>query len=206
MQAKHFINVLGLGSHHEVDPARVRVGTLGRDDLDRLPVFDLGPQRHEAAIDLRGDAPVADVGVHRVGEIDAGCTPRQAQDLALWRKDVDGVGEEVDLDVFHELFRVRGRFHLTDTGQPLARPYLGCHDLTIGVLVLPVRGDATLGNAIHLRGPDLHFDRHAVGAEQTGVQRLVTVHPRNCNVVLEASRHGLVELVDNAQRPVGIVH
>ena len=182
------------------------MGTLGRDDLHRLAVFDLRPQGHEASVDLCGDAPVADVGVHRVGEIDTGCTPRQAQDLALWREDVDGVGEEVDLDVFHELFRVRGRFHLTDAGQPLARAGLRRHDFTVGVLVLPVRGDAALGDAIHLGGTDLHLDRHAVGTEQTRVQRLVTIHSWNRDVVLEASRHRLVELVNNAKRPIGIVH
>jgi hypothetical protein len=54
-----------------------------------------------------------------------------------------------------------------------------------------VRGDARLGDAMHVLGADLHFDGNAVGAEQRGVQRLVAVDARDRDVVLERPGMGL---------------
>ena len=70
------------------------------------------------------------------------------------------------------------------------------------LLVLPVRGDAGLGDPVHVLGADLHFDRHAVRPEQRGVQRLVAVDARDRDVVLEASRHRLEHAVHDAERAV----
>src|SRR5204863_7352347 len=69
-------------------------------------------------------------------------------------------------------------------------------------LVFPVRGDAGLGDAMHVLGADLHFDGNAVGPEQRRVQRLVAVHARDRDVVLEATRHGLVGRVHHAERAI----
>ena len=51
---------------------------------------------------------VADVGVHRVGEIDRRRAARQRHDLSLRREHVDLVGEEVALDVLEEFLGVTG--------------------------------------------------------------------------------------------------
>ena len=56
---------------------------LRADDLDGLAVLHRRAQRDQAAVDLGGDAPVADVRVHGIGEVDAGRAARQAQDVAL---------------------------------------------------------------------------------------------------------------------------
>ncbi len=58
---------------------------------------------------------------------------------------------------------------------------------------------------MHVRGADLHFDRRAVRAEQRGVQRLVAVHARDRDVVLEAARHRLEHRVHDAERAVARV-
>ncbi len=55
---------------------------------------------------------------------------------------------------------------------------------------------------MHLLGADLHFDGHAVGPEQGGVQGLIAVHARYGDVVLEPAGHGLVDAVDQSQGPV----
>ena len=65
-----------------------------------------------------------------------------------------------------------------------------------------MRGDAGLGHAVHVVGTDLHLDRHAIGAEQRGVQRLVAVDARDGDVVLEAPRHRLVDAVHDAERAI----
>ncbi len=69
-------------------------------------------------------------------------------------------------------------------------------------LVLPVRRDAGFGDAVHLGGADLHLDRRAVRPEQRGVQRLVAVHARDRDVVLEAAGHRLEHRVHDAERAV----
>ena len=57
--------------HHEGLPVtrRAGVGRLGGENLDPFPVFELALQRHQPAVDPRADAPVADLGVHGVGEV-----------------------------------------------------------------------------------------------------------------------------------------
>ena len=59
-----------------VAPLAVMISTV-------WPLRSTRAQRHQAPVDLGGDAAVADVGVHRVGEVDHGRAARQAQDLAL---------------------------------------------------------------------------------------------------------------------------
>ena len=63
-------------------------------------------QRHDAAVDLRADTAMADVGVHAVGEVERRRSGRQALDLALGREHVHLVGEQVDAQRVHELPRI----------------------------------------------------------------------------------------------------
>ena len=183
---------------------RVRRG----DDLDAIAVLELGPQRHELVVHLGRDAAVADVGVHRVGEIDRGRAARQRHDLALRREDVDLVREQVDLHVLEELGRVAARvLDLEQRLQPLVRAALHLRQrAALFVLVQPVRRDAGLGDAVHVARADLHLDRHAVRADQRGVQRLVAVQLRDRDVVLELAGHRLVERVQRAEREVARRH
>ena len=188
---------------HVLQPAGVGLGVAGGDDLDAVAVAQFGAQRHQLAVDLGRHAAVADVGVHRVGEIHRGRAARQRQDPALGREDVDLVGEEVDLHVLEEFLRVaRLVLDLEQRLQPAVGLLLQLGELVGVVLVEPVRGDARLGQAVHLLGADLHLDRDAVGADQVGVDRLVAVRLRDGDVVLELARDRLVERVQRAEREV----
>ena len=73
-----------LAGADEVEPRRIGARRRRRHDLDLIAVLELGSQRHQLVVDPRRSAMVADVGVHRVGEIDRGGTARQRHDLALW--------------------------------------------------------------------------------------------------------------------------
>ena len=190
-----------LGGHHEIHPRRIRHRALGGDDLHGLAVAQRSAQRRQAPIYLGGDAAVADVGVHGVGEVHHGGAARQAQDLALGREHVDLVGEQVDLDALEEVLGGAALLHVDQVREPLARAIV-LAALGLVDLVFPVRGDAGLGHAMHVLGADLHFDGNAVGAEQRGVQRLVAVDARDRDVVLEAAGHGLVGRVHHAERAI----
>ena len=70
-----------------------------RHDLDLVAVLQMVAQRHQPAVDLRADAGVADLAVHRIGEIDRRGAARQLDQLALRREAEDLVGVEFQLGV-----------------------------------------------------------------------------------------------------------
>ena len=65
-------------------------------------------QMRELMVDPRSHTTVANVGVHRVGEVDDSRAARQGQDLAFGREYVHFVGKQIDLDVFQELGGITG--------------------------------------------------------------------------------------------------
>ena len=73
-------------------------------------------------------------------------------------------------------------------------------------LVLPVRGNAFLGDAVHLLGADLHFELMAAVAHHRGVQRLVAVGAGNGDEVLDAAGHRPPQRVDEAEDRVARGH
>src|SRR6185437_1988934 len=73
------------------------------------------------------------------------------------------------------------------------------------LLILPVRGDALFGDAVHLFGPDLHFERLAVRAYDAGVQRLIEIRTRNGDEVFDASRNRAPLVVDDAKGRVAVL-
>ena len=72
--------------------------------------------------------------------------------------------------------------------------------LRIAVLVQPVRGHARFGHPVHVARADLKFHRRAVRADQRGMQRLIAVHLRDGDVILELARHRLVQRMQRAER------
>ena len=154
-----------LAGAHVREPGRVGLGVRGGDDLDAVAVAQLGAQRHQLAVDLGRDAAVADVGVHRVGEVDRGRAARQRQDLALGREDVDLVGEEVDLDVLEELRASRPTAFWISSSDCSHWWVFFCSSESVSV-VAPCRSSARRRPASAMRcisrGADLHLDRHAV--------------------------------------------
>jgi hypothetical protein len=85
-----------------------------------IAVLQFRAQRQELVVDARGDAMMADVGVHGVREIDGRGAARQRHDLAFGREHVDLLGEEVALDVRKFLSRAT-RLDLEQALQPAVR-------------------------------------------------------------------------------------
>ncbi|KAF1031801.1 MAG: hypothetical protein GAK34_03660 [Delftia tsuruhatensis] len=187
----------------EAQPGRVGRGVFGGDDLHHVAALEFGAQRHFLVVDARGGHVVADLAVDRIGEVHHGGAARHGHDLALGREHVDGVGEQVHLDVVPELGGIaRLVLDVQQRLEPLRAQLLG---IVAGLgLVEPMGGHAGLGDDVHFLGADLELDVHARGAHQRGVQRLVAIVLGNGDVVLEAARHGLVHLVQHAQRRVAI--
>ena len=141
----------------------------------------------------------------RIGEVDGRGAARQGDDLRLRRKHVDGIGEQVDLDVFEEFGRVaRLLLDVEQRLQPRMRALLQVGRVRFAALVQPVRRHARFGRAVHFLRADLEFDGCAVRADDGRVQRLVAVQLANRDVILELARHGLVQAVQGAQGHVTV--
>ena len=73
-------------------------------------------------------------------------------------------------------------------------------------LVLPVRRNALLGDAVHLFGADLHLELMAALAHHRGVQRLIAVGAGHGDEVLDAPRHRPPQRVDQPEDRVARGH
>ena len=110
-----------------------------RHDLDRLAVTQYGPQRHQLPVNLGSNTGVTDIGMHGIGKVDDGCTVRQLHDFTGRRKHIDGIGKQVELDVFKKLQRITGMcLHFQQFTQPFTRTGIHLVNLFFATLVYPV--------------------------------------------------------------------
>ena len=191
---------------HDAFPGRRRRRIGVGDDLDLVAVLQLGHQRPLDAVDARPRAVVADIGMHRIGKVDADRLARQGDQAALGREAIDLVGEQLELGVLEEFFRIGAvgeRLHRI--AQPGIGPALVLEARKLGaVLVERVRGDAIFRDLVHRAGADLHFDALAARADHGRVDRAVVIGLGRRNIVLEALRHGRPGGVDDTDRAVAV--
>ena len=132
---------------------------------------------------------------------------RNHHNLPLRREGVHLVGIEVHLQAGEEFVGVRHLLlpldQLPDPVQPL---FIAGRHRAVARLVLPVRRNALLGDAVHLFGADLHLKLVAAGAHHRGVQRLVSVGARNGDEILDAPRHRTPQRVNQPEDRVARCH
>ena len=181
------------------------VGGLGGDDLDDVAVVQPVVKRDQAVVDLGTNRSVADIGMNPVGKVERACSCRQILHVALGGEDEDLVLEEVELEPLHEL---RGVHHLalpidqlSDPGELLVVPAVAAR----AFLVAPVRGDARLGDLVHMVGSDLNLERLGVGTDDRGVQALVHVRLGHGDVVVELPGYRTPEGVDDTEGGVTVL-
>jgi len=63
--------------------------TFRTDDLDLVAVFEFRQNRRDPPVDFRADGRVAELGVHRIGEIDRRRPTRQGDKPAFGREAED---------------------------------------------------------------------------------------------------------------------
>jgi hypothetical protein len=73
-------------------------------------------------------------------------------------------------------------------------------------LVAPVRGDARLGDLMHLVGPDLDLERLRLRTDDGRVQRLVHVRLGHGDVVVELPRDGTPQRMHDTQGRIAVLH
>ena len=194
---------LGFTRGGNVEPCHLRRLALRGGDLNRLAVFDPGPQRHAHPVDLGPHTGIADTGVDRIGEINRRGAARQFYHIAVGCEAEHLIGVHFKLHRFEEILVIGLGVELL--GQ-LADPLGGIDGKGVPaahpVTVRPMRGDAGLGHVMHLAGADLHLHPLAVTARDGGVDRPITVGLGLADVILEPPRHRAPAPVD---RPEGAV-
>jgi hypothetical protein len=118
--------------------------------------------------------------VHGIGEVDRGRASGKGLDVSGRGEDEHLVLVEVQLEIGQELLGVFG----LEEGADIADP--GNVHRRGAFLVSPVSSDPRLGQAVHLGGADLHFERLSVRADHGGVEALIEVDLRHRHEILEA--------------------
>ena len=90
--------------------------------------------------------------------------------------------------------------------EPLDAQAPGGGFVGVRCFVQPMRGDPRFGHHVHCLGSHLKFDVYAGRADQRGVQGLIAIELGDRDVVLEAARHRLVQLMQHAERGVAVGH
>ena len=180
------------------------MGAPGGDDLDDVAVLELVVERHEAVVDLRPDAGMADVGVDAVREVERRRARGQVLDVAARREHEHLVLEEVELEALDELGGVGDvALPLHELAHPGELRVVGAVGAR-AFLVAPVGRDADLADAVHLVGPDLHLERLAVERDDRRVEALVHVVLGHRDVVVELPGDGPPQRVHDAERAVAV--
>jgi hypothetical protein len=202
---------LGAGARgaDEPEPVLGRSGGLGLggENLDGVTVGQLALQRDQTAVDSGTDASVPDLGMHGVGEVHRGTALRKADHVTLRSEDENLLRTEFEAQGLQEL---AGLLVLPLPVQQLAEPQhlvvaLG-RRAALGLLVLPVRGNAELRRTVHVTGTDLQLDRLAMGADDGGVQRLVEVELRHRDEVLEPPGDRLPVGMDDTESGIAVTY
>ena len=106
---------------------------------------------------------------------------------------------KVALEALHELVRIGDLgLPVDDAIEPI--DVLGRRVFFVG----PVRSDSPFGTLVHFACANLHLDGLAVGPDNRGVQALVQVELRHCDVVLEPAYNGLPTTMNTTERCVAI--
>ncbi len=117
--------------------------------------------------------------------------------------------EQFELGVLEELLRVVAFGQKVD-GAP--QPLIGAafhgeaRIVVDALLVEGMGGDAVFGHLLHGDGADLQFDALAARADHGGMERAVIVLLRGRDVVLVAAGNHRPARMDDAERPVALVH
>ena len=187
----------------DVQPIAARpLGGLGGQDLNDVAVSERLIEAGDPVVDLRADHGVADAGVDCIGKVDRRRAGGQAHDLALRGEDEDLVVEHIDLE---RVDVILGVVFLLLGFQQTAHPFkLLLVASGHALLVFPVGGDAVFGRLVHLPRADLHLEGDALMADDGRVERLIHIRLRRGDIVLEAPRHQIEQVMDVAENVIAV--
>ena len=193
-----------LRADDKVQPGGIRTCARRGNNFDSLTAGERLRQWIGLAVDARADAGMADIGMHRIGEVHRRGASGQFDNAPFRGENVNLIGEQIGFNALNKFKRAAGA--LLQLQQAL-HPALGA-DLRGGaafaavLFISPVRRDPHLRHLVHVFGTNLYLDRDAVGADHRGVQRLIAVRFRNGDVIFETTWTRFIEAVHLAKHAV----
>src|SRR5262249_11833011 len=170
---------------------------LRRDDLNLVAVAQLGAQRNHPAVYFRSNAPVADLRVNRIGEINGRCAAWKRDQIAFRGKGEDLILEHLELGMLKKLLRPGS---MVEDVQELAQPtVLRSFGRAGALLVGPMCGNAEFRDFVHFVTTDLHLDTLLLGPDDPGVQRAIIVRFGRRDEVFEPAGYDVIGRMDDAE-------
>ena len=174
-------------------------------NLHDLSVLKGLVEGYDGAVGLCTRAVGSHLRVDFEGKVQGGGSHRKLDDPALGSEDHDRVLKELVLDLVHVILILLDflgpvldlRDDLVVVDAVVVLP--GSHLTAGGCLVRPVGGNSLLGGLVHLLGSDLDLQMLAVRSEDGGVEGLVVVGLRHCDVILEPALDRVPGLMDDAE-------
>ncbi len=153
---------------------------------------------------------MAEIGVHRIGEVHRRGSLGEVDHLALRRQHIDGVGEKAAPEGIQPGGctgrRVLPLQHLPQPCDAVLEGRIAPLEARPALLVPPVGGNAELGVLVHLERADLHLERLALRAVHGGMERAVVVRFRLGDVIVELARQRRPKVMHDAQCRVAVLH
>ena len=147
---------------------------------------------------------MADVGVHEIGEVERRSTSGKLLHIALRRKDVDLILEDIKSNALEELRGVGDvALPLEQLAQPGELRVVGGICLR-AILIAPVRSDSNLGDLMHGPSANLHLERTPIECNDSGVQALIEIVLRHGDVVVKLIWNRSPDAVDRTERGVAV--
>ena len=197
----------------ETEPVLARSGIriLGSEDLHRVSAVEPALERNQPPVHFGAHGAVADLSMHRVGEINGSRTRGQSNHFALRCEDINLFGTDFESKGIEELPRILGLgLPVTDVGEPRhVRIVVTAGAIALAVdacLVFPVRRYSELCPLVHFGRSDLQLDRLTRGADDRRVKRLVEVEFRGGDVVLEPPRNRSPPCVDRPEHGIAVAY
>ncbi|RMO84044.1 hypothetical protein ALQ33_05543 [Pseudomonas syringae pv. philadelphi] len=191
-----------------VQPVATRRAVLAGDDLDLLAGLQAVVERHDAAVDLRAAAVMADFGVHPISEVQRRRAFWQVDGVTVGGENVHPVRLDIDPQLLGQTTDIAQLFvpfeNLTQPGN-LLFVMIGT-GFDVGTLVTPVRANAQFSLFVHGVGADLHFQHLAFRPDDGGMQRAIAVFLGVGDVVVELFGNMPPQGMHDAQRGVAIAH
>ena len=164
-----------LARNHSIEPLRLGVCILRRDDLHLIATIEQRGDGHYPMVYLCTYGMVANLRMYLVCKVEHRRSIGQRLRLSLGREHDDVALIKRELEVIEELECIlRGAVkRIAHLLQPAVETILLLRYR--GVLILPVRREATLCNVIHALRAHLHLHPRALRTHHRGVQRLVAI-------------------------------
>ena len=199
-----------MGGDDFVEPGGFGGLSFAGEDLDDVAVFELGVEIDEFAVDFDAGDVATDFGVKAVGEVERKGAVGEVDNVALGGVDEDFVGEEVEFELFKvDLFAfAEGGGGGLDLGNPEevggeVLDFAGA--IVFGeflFVIVEAGGKAAFGIFMHFVGANLEFDNLFFGCDDGSMERLIAVLFGHSDVIFDATAHGGVEGVNNAESEV----